>query len=315
MVVLQTFVSGVYMVMLPTLAIGLLDLGDSGLGLLSSAMGVGGVIGALATTGLVGSRRLGLALAAGCVLWGAPLILVGVAPGLGVAIVALGVVGLGNTFVDVSAFTLLQRAAPEELLGRVFGVLEGGILLSIALGAVVAPALVALLGDAGALAATGVVLPVAVMLRLRPIRRVDAATAPAVDETALALLGGVEMLAALPAPVVERLARALVAAPVAAGETVFAQGDRGDRFYIVEDGRLEVLVDDRRVRELGAGAAFGEIALLRDVPRTATVTASMRSRLYELDRDTFQLVVSAHPRSRDSVHATADSRLAAVPTM
>lgn len=75
-------------------------------------------------------------------------------------------------------------------------------------------------------------------------------------------------------------------------------------------GRLEVFVDGRAVRHLGPGRSFGEIALLRDVPRTATVRATTDAELQMLDRDTFIAAVTSHAPSRKAADRLVTSRLA-----
>jgi MFS family permease len=303
----QTFVDGLLGVLLTALALDVLVVGESGLGVLNSALGVGGVAGAVLAAGLVG-RRLTGGLAAGCLLWGLPLVLVGLVPETAVALLAMAIVGVGNTLVDVSGFTLLQRAAPEEALGRVFGILESLILASIAAGAVLAAGLVDVLGVDGALVLTGALLPLAVALSWRPLRRIDTPDPEQVAD--LALLRGLPLLAPLGPAELERLAGALERLAVPAGTAVVRQGEPGDRFYVVETGRLEVLVDGRRVREHGPGEGFGEIALLRAVPRTATVRAVQDSALRALPREAFLAAVTASGPAAAAADSVATARLA-----
>ena len=305
----QTFVAGLSIAMVTALALDELRTGEAGVGALNAAIGIGGVVGAVGAVTLVGVRGLGRVFAVSCVLWGVPFALIGALPVSIVAVVALAVTGLANTVVDVAGLTLLQRSAPEAVLARVFGVLESLILASVALGAIVAPVLLDVLGIRGALVAAGAMLPVAVALAWRPLRRLEATTTP-VETARLALLRGAPMLAPLPMPVLERLAAAMTPIEVPAGEAVFAQGDAGDRFYLVESGAVEVLVDDRRVREQRAGDGFGEIALLRDIPRTATVRAVTDTTLQALPRDAFLEAVGASQQSGHAAENVVRSRLA-----
>ena len=305
----QTMVDGLLGVLLAAVALDLLDIGESGLGGLNSAMGVGAVAGAAVAVALVGRRRLAPSFAVGCALWGAPIAVIGLAPEPAVAVLALAAVGVGNTLIDVSGFTLLQRVAPEEVLGRVFGVLESFILASVALGAVIAPVLISVLGLQGALIATGLFLPVLVAVGWHALATLDSAAGALIPEANLALIRSVPMFAALGGPELERLAGALHPVHLTAGQNAVVQGEPGEDFYIVASGRLEVLVDDQHIREHHPGDAFGEIALLRDVPRTATVRALEDTELQALGRDDFLAAVTGHADTARAAHAIATSRL------
>ena len=223
----QTLVSGALLVFLPVLALDLLDWGEEGYGAINAACGIGGVIGAAAAVALVGVRRLSRPLALGTVLWGVPIALAAVWDTKAGALVLLGVVGLANTIVDVSAYTLLQRVVPDAVLARVFGILESLIYGTHALGGVLAAVLVEAFGLRAALVAAGLFLPVCVVLAWSRLARLDSDVD--VPERALALLRGVPFLAVLPAAALEALARRALAVTVPAGEAVFGQGDHGDR--------------------------------------------------------------------------------------
>jgi Cyclic nucleotide-binding domain/Major Facilitator Superfamily len=303
----QTLVAGALNVLIVVMALELLDLGESGVGFLNSAVGVGGLAGAALALGLVGRRRLAGGLGVGLVLWGAPIALIGVWPEPAAALLLLAVVGIGNTIVDVAGLTLLQRAVPDDVLARVFGVLESLVVGTIGLGAIAAPLLVAGLGIEGALVATGALLPVLAALGWRRLVAIDAA-AP-VPEERLELLRGIPIFAPLPAPAIEHLAHSLLPVRVAAGETVFRQGDPGDRFYVVAEGEVEILADGRPTARLGPGEYFGEIALLRDVPRTAGVAARSDVGLFALERDEFIAAVTGHPASAEAADAVIGTRL------
>jgi hypothetical protein len=238
-----------------------------------------------------------------------PIAIVAAWANLGFALVLFAVIGLGNTIVDVAGMTLLQRSADDEVLGRVFGILESVILGTIALGALIAPAVVSALGIRWSLVLTGAVLP-AMLVPLWPaIRRVDAAGRVAAE--ALELLRAIPIFSTLPPPVIERLANSAAAVHVDADTTVFDQGDRGDRFYVIADGEATVLVDGEPRGRLQRGEFFGEIALLRDVPRTATIVAVSPLRLYALERDEFIGAVTGHAPSREAADTVVAARLPA----
>jgi MFS family permease len=308
---LQTLVAGALGVLIVVTALDQLDLGTSGVGYLNSAIGIGGLVGGLAAISLLGQRKLGTRFAFGILLWGLPLALIGVLPDVALAITLLVVVGVGNTLVDVAAITLLQRGVADEVLSRVFGVLEGIIVGTIGIGALLAPLLIDVLGIRGALIATGASLPVAALLTWRQLAQIDA-EAP-VPERPLQLFGSIPMFGPLPEPVLQQLALAAVPVQAKTGEQIIRQGDVGDRFYVISDGRVSVAADGGgAMAELEPGGYFGEIALLRDVPRTATVTALTDVDLYALERDDFLGAVTGHAASARAADAVIGTRLASL---
>ena len=305
--VAQTLVRGALNVLIVVIAFRLLHAGGGWVGFLSAAVGAGILAGGFASLALTG-RRLAVPFALGLVLWGVPIALVAAAPHRLTALFLLAAVGVGNALEDVAGIALLQRLASDDLLGRVFGVLFGAATAGMGIGAILAPALISGLGVRGALVATGAFLPVLVALSWRALRQIDgAAEAPT---EALALLDRVPMFAPLPLAAKEQLAKSLVRVSVPAGGEVIAEGDTGDRFYIVGGGRLQVTRDGRQLRELAAGDSFGEIALLRDVPRTATVTASRDAELYALERADFIDAATGHAAGRAAGEEIVRERLA-----
>lgn len=292
---LQYVVWGALDIFAVVLALEVLGMGESGAGYLNAAFGAGGVIGGLVTVTLVGRRRLAPALAAGMLLWGASFLLLGLFPTVAAALLLLAVAGIGNSLADVAGRTLLQRTAQEDVLARVFGVLEGVSMAALALGSISVPVLVAWLGVESAILVVGAVLPAALILVGCRLRAIDAAaTVPVVE---IALLRSLPIFAPLPAPELEGVARGLDSVEVAAGTTIVHQGEVGDRYYAVADGVVEVSVDGDLVRTCGRGEGFGEIALLRDVPRTAAVTAKTDVRLYALEKEPFVAAVTGSAQS------------------
>jgi MFS family permease len=304
----QTFVDGMLSVLIVVVAFDLLDTGRAGVGFLNSAVGIGGLLGALAAAALVGRRRLAADFGLGIFIWGVPIALVAVWPNQVFALVLLGIVGVGNTLVDVSGMTMMQRAAPHEVLARVFGVLESLLLLTIALGSLVAPLLVDWLGARGALVVAGALLPVLVVPAWPRLTAIDRAAR--VPEEQLELLRGNTIFAPLPASTLEQLADRMAEVRAQAGEQIVRQGEPGDLFYVIEEGTVEVAVDGQPAHELGRGESFGEIALLRNVPRTATVTARTDVLLYALDRSTFIPAVTGSGPSLSAAEGVIGMRLA-----
>jgi MFS family permease len=303
----QTFVDGMLNVLIVVIALDLLDTGNSGVGFLNSAVGIGGLLGALAAAALVGRGRQAADFGVGIFIWGVPIALVAVWPNQAFVLVLLAVVGIGNTLVDVSGMTLLQRSAPEDVLARVFGVLESLLLLTVGLGALVAPLLLNWLGTRGALIVAGCLLPLVVIPAWPRLNAIDRAAEIPVER--LDLLRANPIFAPLPAPTLEQLADALDDVQIAAGQEVIRQGEPGDHFYLVKDGTLEVYVDGRKVQALGPGESFGEIALLRNVPRTATVKAQSDAALYALERRDFLGAVTGFAPSLSAAEAVIGMRL------
>jgi MFS family permease len=303
----QTFVDGMLNVLIVVIALKLLDSGKAGVGFLNSAVGVGGLLGALLAALLIGRKRMASDFGLGIFIWGLPIALVAVWPNEVFALVLLGIVGIGNTLVDVSGMTLMQRAAPEEVLARVFGVLESVILVTVGLGAIAAPGLLSLLGTRGALVVAGALLPILVIPAWPLLSAIDRTAA--VPAHRIELLRGIDVFAPLPPATIEHLATALIEVDVPAGGVVFNKGDPGDLFYAIDEGTIEVLVDERPPVVLGHGDFFGEIALLRDVPRTATVRARTDAKLYALGRDEFIPAVTGYAPSRAAADKVIGMRL------
>ena len=303
----QCFVDGILNVLIAVVALELLDIGNAGVGLLNASIGVGALLGAVVAAGLVGRKRLATDFGVGIFLWGLPIALVAVWSNEVAALVLLGIVGVGCTLADVSGITLLQRSAPDEVVARVFGVLESFLLFATAAGALLAPHLLDWLGTRGALVATGILLPVLVLPSWPMLVSIDrSATVPVLR---LGLLRSNAIFAPLPEATLEELAAHVEERPFTALETIFDQGDEGDRFYLVESGQIEIMVDGRPARVLGPGDAFGEIALLRDVPRTAGARATSDGVLLSLDRDAFVPAVTGFAASSDVAEAIIGRRL------
>jgi hypothetical protein len=303
----QTVVAGALEVLLVLVALRFLDSGNGGVGWLNAAVGVGGLLGAGAATALAGRRRLAGDFGIGLVLFGLPLALTAAWASTAYVIVLFALIGVGNTIVDVSSITLMQRTADSDVLARVFGVLETLIYLTLAVGAVVTPALVAAIGLRPTLIIVGLLLPAVLVPLWRRLAAIDASTgAPTVP---LELLRAIPLFAPLPAPVLERLAASAVETDVPAGVVVVEQGAPGDRFYVLVSGRAAVEIDGRPEAELGPGNFFGEIALLRDVPRTATVRALEPLELYSLERDVFIAAVTGHAQSAAAAESVVAERL------
>jgi MFS family permease len=307
----STLVEGAADVLIVLVAIELLDLGQAGVGWLNSAWAVGGIVGGAAAISLLGRGRLAAGLATGCLLVGGALLGTAAWPEVVVAAAMLAGLGVGYSLIETAAQTLVQRLTSEDLIGRAFAVMESSYWITSGIGAILAPLLVNLLGLRGALVAVGCCLPLVAAVRWRRLSRFEAGAA--IPEEAFALLRGVPMFAPLAIGTLENLSRRLVEQDVPAGQTVIREGEPGDRVYLVAKGDFAVTCTRGAFPSIGEGEVFGEIALLRDVPRTATVSARIDSVVLALDRESFMTAVSGHRFSQRSLEGLASERSAREP--
>ena len=305
----QTLTRGFLTVFLVVVALDLLDTGDPGVGLLTAAVGAGAVAGSLGASMFVRGRRLATLEGIGVALWGVPLSLSGAFPYEPAVLALMCAIGVGNALIDIGVFTLPTRLVPEELHARVYGAFESLVALTVALGSLITPLVIHLLGIRGALAVLGLVAPTLVVLAWRRLRAIDASIAHRDEE--IDVLNKVGIFRPLPMPAIDSLALHVDHAHVAAGREVFHQGDRGDRFYVIDDGEAEVIGDGRLIRTMGPGDGFGEIALLHDTLRTTTVRARTSLRLYALDRHHFVSAVSGYQSSAREADTLVHARLGA----
>jgi MFS family permease len=305
----QTLTRGFLNVFLVVMALELLDMGDSGVGVLTAAVGAGAVAGSLGASLVVRGRHLAVVEGIGVMLWGLPLVLAGALPYEPVVLALLCAIGVGNALVDIGAFTLPSRLVPERLLARAYGAFESLVALTVAVGALVTPLVIDLLGIRGALVVLGLVAPALVALSWRRLRAIDASIEH--RDAEIDVLNRIPMFRPLPMPAIDCLAHHVSHAELAAGKEVFHQGDDGDRFYVIRDGEAEVIGDGHLVRTMGPGDGFGEIALIHHVPRTATVRARTTLELYALDRRHFEVTISGYGSSARASDLVIDDRLRA----
>jgi Cyclic nucleotide-binding domain/Major Facilitator Superfamily len=281
---------GLLNAMIVVASIELLNMGQSGTGALSAALGIGGLVGAFLAMSSSRPERLIRTEIVALVFWGLPLTAIGIAPLAEVALAAMVVIGVANATYDVALFTILQRATPNADRAPVLSVLEAVIGLGAVSGGLLAPLLLVLLGTQAGLIVGGLILPaIAVLMHLRigQLERVAV-----VNEQTVRLLRRVPAFAELPLTAVERIADGLAPFSAPAGEALMTQGEPGDRFVVIETGEIEVLVDGNVIHRLGPGAGVGEIALLRRSPRTATVIAVTDVTGYSVDGSTFLAAVA-----------------------
>jgi hypothetical protein len=208
--------------------------------------------------------------------------------------------------IDVTGRTMLQRLVPDEKLSRTYGVLESLYMALEGVGAFVASLVVGRVGPAWTLLAVGALLPAAGVLVRRKIVSLDVGIRVPTEE--MAILRKTDLFSPLPPATLERLARNLVPIDVPAGTIVIREGDPGDRFFVVERGVVDIARGGRHAASRGAGDYFGEVALLFDQPRNATVTATTDLRLLILEREEFLRVVTGHGAVGARARRVAEAR-------
>jgi MFS family permease len=303
--IVQTIVAGAMVVFAVALAVDILGTGAAGVGYIDSVFGIGAIAGGLFAIARAARNRLAVDLAIGTLLWSAPLLLVVAVPHPAMVFVVAAVMGFGNPLVDVNAMTIIQRIAPAAVLGRVFGALEGGLIGGMAIGSAAMPFLIDQLGLRGALAVLAVVVVVPTLALLPRCRALDARL---VEPAGTAWLRAIPMFAPLRRDTLEGLAARLVPETAAAGTAIVSEGEVSDRFLIITKGSVEVSQHGAVLRIQDVGDHFGEIGLLRDVPRTATVTALEDTELLSLARDDFLEAVSGG-EARAAADAVVTRRL------
>jgi hypothetical protein len=305
---LQTFVRGTLTVLLVVASIERLGMGEPGVGTLQAAIGAGGFIGAVLALSLTGRVRFSPTFALSLALWGLPIAVIGVVTEPLAAVAMLAIVGMSNAVLDVSGYTLLLRATPNEARVAVMGLLDSLAAGTAAVGGLAASVLVSSLGVEAGLVVTGAILPVAAAATLPGLRRAEAGIDP--REAQARLLRADPLLSLLSLSIVEELAAVLEPVAFGDGAWLIREGEAGDQYLIVATGAVEVSQGGRVLRRLGPGNGVGEIALLRNVPRTASVRAVGPVTAYALERGAFLAAVTGHSAVRSAADSIADHHLA-----
>lgn len=288
--VAQIFVRGLLITLIVVASLEVLDMGDTGVGLLNAAVGLGGLLGAIAALGVGGGRRLPVIFVVALVCWGLPLILIGAWAVPAIALSALFLTGISNALLDISGFTLIQRGVSNEDRMTVFAVFEGLLGVGLLTGSLLAPAIVAAFGARGGFVVAGAILPLLAVATARPILRLFAGRALAAEQ--LELLRRNPLFAPLPLTALDRLAESLVPTSLEPGEVAMREGETGEHYLLIEHGEVEVTAGGRLLRACGPGDGVGEIALIRRITRTATVTARTPVKAYTIDAESFLLAVA-----------------------
>ncbi|HET7689695.1 MAG TPA: MFS transporter [Nocardioidaceae bacterium] len=308
LMMVQTLVAGSTVVFAVLLAIEVLDTGPEGVGYIDSMFGVGAVVGGFVAIARASRNKLATDLGWGVVLWSLPLLFVAWEPSFVVVFATMFLLGFGNPLVDVNYYTIIQRITPDRVLGRVFGATEGLLIATMALGAAVMPLAVEELELSGALTALALIVGVPAVLLLPACRSLDGRLRP---PEGLELLRAIPMFSPLGPAKLETLARQLQRVTLPAGYGVLREGEDSDRFYVIESGGVEVTQGGAVLRHEGPGEYFGEIGLLRDVPRTANVTTTTETVLLALSRANFLGALAGSDESKVAADDIIARRLTA----
>lgn len=308
MYLIQTFTLGAVSVFWVGIAFNLLHVGESAIGVFNTTEGIGSIIGSIMATTLLSSRRLGIWFGIGLSLWGLPLIVLGLAESYPLAIILFAIVGLGNAPMDTAGYTLLQRLSKTGTAGSVLVAAETLATVTCGLGAVVTPLVLHFITLKLALILFGCICPSLFVLSLPRLRAMDRFLEK--QDQLVTYLQSVQLFSGLPFSTLQDLSARMKIESAAAGREVIRQGEPGDSFYIIKEGTAEVLGHNRVIAHLKPGDFFGEIALLRDIPRTATVHAQSDLTLYVLHKTDFIPIINAYKKSLIEAESTIDRRLA-----
>lgn len=294
-------VASVYQVMTVILAIDILEAGEEANGFLNTAIGIGGLVGGLLSGWLVLRRDAGPPLAFGVVVIGAGTAALGLTGSLAVALVAVAIASAGGLVVDVIGTTIFQRVVPNELMGRVTGIVTAASIVPAVVGAALFPVVLLAVGPLVSFVALGIGATVAMLAAVVLLGPALVRT-PTPYEALVERVATLDLFTGVPAARLAVATRRLVEVPVTAGDVVIRQGEPADRFFVIASGTFAVSRAESaggapvRIRELGPDQVFGELGLLRRGPRTATVTAETDGLLLALDgKDFLELVGGGGP--------------------
>lgn len=302
----QGFIWGALTVFTVLLAVRTLSVGAAGVGYLDAVLSVGTVVGGLVVITRVAKGRLGQDMAIGVLGWALPLLAMALEPSLAVTLIALAVVGLADPWVNLGLETIPQRLAPDRLISRVYAAVESSLIGAMALGSAVTPLLIHLLGFRGALLAVGAASAAYAISTLPRMRRLDHRLAAPKH---LDLVSSVSLFAPLPAGTREELARTALEVSVPVGQPVVTEGEPADRFFVIVSGEVQVTQQGRALRTESAGDFFGEIGVLRGLPRTATVTALTDVELLAFGGAEFVGAVTGTSEAQSAALAVVSRRL------
>ena len=271
-----------------------LGTGSNGYSYLIAAASLGGVLLAFLANKFAASTRLAPLILLGMLMLALPYAATAGLHHVWLVTPLMVIAGGGMLIVDVLAITAIQRDLPNEVLSRVFGLFEAGVPGTLLIASFVTASLLHAFGLTTTLLAIGFGFSGAAVLGLMPLWRADRRAMAAVRalEPRIQLLESLDLFAGASRLAVERLARAAVETSAPSGHVVIREGDEADALWVLVSGEVEVTARGeaaraRRLRTMGPGSYFGEIGLLRRMPRTATVRALEPCELLRIDGPDF----------------------------
>lgn len=314
---LVSFVYGTDTVLFIDVSARRLGTGTHGFGYLLAGLGIGGLAMAAGMDRLSRLPRLAPIILAGAAGYCLPTALLTVVHSPELAFVLQIIRGSSTLVVDVLAITSLQRAVPSDQLARVFGIFFAFVLGAISLGTLITPPVISALGLDGALLTMAFVPAVLAMLGFPALLAIDRRTAARAAELAptVALLEQLDMFSSASRAVLERVAAAAHEVAFSAGTTIIREGEPADALYVLSRGEVEVTArgetggPQRHLRTMLAPSYFGEIGVLRRIPRTATVLALTDCRCARIEGEALLEALAAAPAST-SLMENARTRLA-----
>jgi MFS family permease len=303
----MAFMGGAFWTLLVVMAAQTFGLGSEGTGFLNAAYGFGGVLAGFAVGLLVARLRLHWVFFWSTLVGHIVVVFFGLSPAGVFPFVLLALIGLTDVFSEVSGTTVVQTGTPNELLGRVFGAFEWAAISAMLLGSLVIGPFIDLFGPRTATVMFGVIGIILLLGCLPWLRRLESVLGVRV------FIRQVPVLSSLSHGVLDDLASRMQLEKVPDDTVIVRQGEHGDRLYIIKSGEAEVVVKGNREQEVALETLakmdyFGEIALLRDVPRTATVKARGPVELYSLSRDDFQSLLQRSEELKATMTGTSDTR-------
>ena len=280
---------------------------ESSAGVLGTAIGLGAVVGSALSLTLVGRKPLSWPIAIGMACAALPIAAVALAANYWFVLVMLATSGLGRPLVEVAGRTLLQGLSSDDMLARIFGFLEGLSLLVLAIGSALFSWLAVTVSVPVALVVCGLMPGAITMALFSRLRRIDA-NRPDLDTDLVSLVRATPILSTLAPFRTEQLMLNFHRHVWMPNQTIFEKGDYGEVLYLVESGWVTIELDERL--GLRRGGLFGEIAVLRDQPRMATVVAGGEGAVtYRIHRDAFLDALATAPSSQRRSRQVVEERL------